>query len=138
LKVILYYKLRTFKLAMKSTTMILKFSLIVGFVYLLFCSFICICHRRQWDSYPLGFLVVGGIYLITDFYFERQDCRRTFIRKIFRNILTKPWELKYSSYANRQGNFKIEKNKLSKKLFWVSIGQKLNAESFIEQLLGIL
>jgi hypothetical protein len=44
-----YYKLRTFKLAMKSTTMILKFSLIVlGFsMVLLFCSFACICHRRS-------------------------------------------------------------------------------------------
>jgi hypothetical protein len=48
---------------------------------------------------------------------------------------------KYSSYAQIRELeiLKIEKEISYQKLFWVSIGQKkANAESFIEQLLGIL
>ncbi|MFB0909717.1 MAG: competence protein [Flavobacterium sp.] len=62
-----YYKLRTFKLAMKSATMILKFSLILlGFsMVLLFSSFaLAYAIGDRLDSYPLGFLLVGGIYLL--------------------------------------------------------------------------
>jgi uncharacterized protein YybS (DUF2232 family) len=62
-----YYKLRAFKMAMKSTTTILKFSLILlGFsMVLLFCSFaLAYAIGDYLDSYPLGFLVVGGFYLI--------------------------------------------------------------------------
>ncbi|PKH66774.1 competence protein [Flavobacterium sp. ALD4] len=62
-----YYKLRAFKMAMKSTTTILKFSLILlGFsMVLLFCSFaLAYAIGDYLDSYPLGFLVVGGFYLV--------------------------------------------------------------------------
>jgi hypothetical protein len=58
-----YYKLRTFKLAMKSTTMILKFSLIWDLVW--FCCFVLLLAYAigdHLDSYPLGFLVVEFIY----------------------------------------------------------------------------
>lgn len=63
-----YYKLRAFKLAMKSTTMILKFTLIFvcfGMV-LLFCSIAGALEiGKYFDNNPLGFLIVGGIYLVT-------------------------------------------------------------------------
>lgn len=61
-----YYKLRTFKLAMKSATMILKFTLILlSFsMVLLFCSFaLAYAIGDHLGSYSLGFLIVGGIYL---------------------------------------------------------------------------
>lgn len=61
-----YYKLRSFKMAMKSTTAILKFSLILLCIamVLLFCSFaLAFAFGNYFDSYPLGFLIVGGIYL---------------------------------------------------------------------------
>ncbi len=63
-----YYKLRGFKVAMKSTTMILKFTLIL----LCFCMVLLFCSIAAafaigvaLDSYALGFLIVGGIYLIS-------------------------------------------------------------------------
>jgi hypothetical protein len=72
-----YYKLRAFKLAMKSSTMILKFSMILlGFgMVLLFCSFaLAYAIGDYFDSYPLGFLFVGGIYLVsTGFLFLVRD-----------------------------------------------------------------
>jgi len=61
-----YYKLRSFKMAMKSTTAILKFSLISLFVVMIlfFCSFaLAFALGNYLDSYPYGFLIVGGIYL---------------------------------------------------------------------------
>jgi len=62
-----YYKLWGFKVAMKSTTMILKFTLIFlcfGMV-LLFCSVAgALAIGNSLDSYPLGFLIIGGVYLI--------------------------------------------------------------------------
>jgi hypothetical protein len=62
-----YYKLRAFKMAMKSATTILKFSLILlcFSMVLLFCSFaLAYAIGDYLDSYSLGFLVVGGFYLI--------------------------------------------------------------------------
>lgn len=63
-----YYKLRGFKVAMKLTTMILKFTLIFlcfGMV-LLFCSIAgALTIGKSLDNYALGFLIVGGIYLVT-------------------------------------------------------------------------
>ena len=62
-----YYKLRGFKLAMKSTTMILKFVLIAIalMMVLLFCSVAgAFAIGKALDSYALGFLIVGGIYLV--------------------------------------------------------------------------
>jgi hypothetical protein len=62
-----YYKLRGFKVAMKSTTMIVKFSLILFScaMVLFFCSVAgALAIGTAFRSYPLGFLAVGGFYLI--------------------------------------------------------------------------
>ena len=62
-----YYKLWGFKVAMKSTTMILKFSLIFLCLsmVLLFCSVAAaLAIGNSLDSYPLGFLIIGGAYLV--------------------------------------------------------------------------
>ena len=62
-----YYKLRTFKMAMKSTTTILKFSLILlGFsMVLLFLSLaLAFAIGNYFDSYPFGFLIIGVFYLL--------------------------------------------------------------------------
>ena len=62
-----YYKLWGFKVAMKSTTMIIKFSLILlcFSMVLLFCSVAAAFAIGIYlDSYALGFLIVGGIYLV--------------------------------------------------------------------------
>jgi drug/metabolite transporter superfamily protein YnfA len=64
---IAYYKLKGFKLAMKSTTMIVKFVLIFIFflMVLLFCSIagaFAIGHYLKNNA--LGFLIVGGVYLL--------------------------------------------------------------------------
>lgn len=61
-----YYKLWGFKVAMRSTTMILKFALIAMCLtmVLLFCSIaVAFAIGKALDSYALGFLIVGGIYL---------------------------------------------------------------------------
>lgn len=62
-----YYKLWGFKVAMKSTTMILKFTLIFLCLsmVLLFCSIAgALAIGKYFDSYCLGFLIIGGIYLL--------------------------------------------------------------------------
>jgi len=62
-----YYKLRSFKVAMKSTTMILKFTLIfISFsMVLLFCSIAgAMAIGNHFDNYPLGFLIMAGVYLV--------------------------------------------------------------------------
>ena len=62
-----YYKLWGFKVAMKSTTMILKFFLIsiCLMIFLLFISIAgAIALGQMMDSYPIGFLIVAGIYLV--------------------------------------------------------------------------
>jgi cytochrome c biogenesis protein CcdA len=62
-----YYKLWGFKVAMKSTTMILKFALIAISLtmVLFFCSLAgAFAIGQALDSYALGFLIIGGIYLV--------------------------------------------------------------------------
>jgi len=62
-----YYKLRGFKVAMKSTTMIIKFLLIFlcFLMVLLFCSIAGgFAMGKFLDSNALGFLIVAGVYLI--------------------------------------------------------------------------
>lgn len=66
-----YYKLWGFKVAMKSTTLIVKFALIAVclMIVLLFVSVagaLAIGHAL--GSYVLGFLAVAGIYLILVFF----------------------------------------------------------------------
>lgn len=64
---IAYYKLWGFKVAMKSTTLLVKFFLIAMclLVVLLFISIAGAMSLGQvFGSYPLGFLAVAGIYLV--------------------------------------------------------------------------
>ena len=64
---IAYYKLWGFKVAMKSTTLALKFFLIAIclVVVLLFVSVAgAIAIGKLLDSYVFGFLIVAGIYLV--------------------------------------------------------------------------
>ena len=72
-----YYRLRGFKMAMKSTTLILKFILIsIGLLLvLLFCSIAGAFAIGQYlNNYALGFLIVGGIYLVlTGLLFLNKD-----------------------------------------------------------------
>ncbi len=67
---IAYYKLWGFKVAMKSTTLILKFALIAFCltIVLLFVSVAgALAIGNALDSYILGFLAVAGIYMILVF-----------------------------------------------------------------------
>jgi hypothetical protein len=67
---IAYYKLWGFKVAMKSTTLILKFVLIAIclMIVLLFVSVAgALAIGNALDSYVLGFLAVAGIYMILVF-----------------------------------------------------------------------
>lgn len=62
-----YYKLRAFKIAMKSTTMILKLALIACCVLmvLLFLSIALAFYIGSYlSNYALGFLCVGGLYVL--------------------------------------------------------------------------
>lgn len=62
-----YYKLWGFKVAMKSTTLMLKFFLIALclMIVLLFVSIAgAMALGQLFQSYPLGFLAVAGIYLV--------------------------------------------------------------------------
>jgi len=62
-----YYKLWGFKVAMKSTTLILKFTLILlcFSMVMIFGSFAAAyAFGALFESNALGFLAVGGIYLI--------------------------------------------------------------------------
>lgn len=62
-----YFKLRTFKIAMQSTTMILKFTLIVlcFLMVLLFLSVaLALGLGSYFSNYGLGFLCVGGLYFV--------------------------------------------------------------------------
>lgn len=64
---IAYYKLWGFKVAMKSTTLMVKFMLIALCltIVLLFVSIAgAMALGKMFDSYPLGFLAVAGIYAI--------------------------------------------------------------------------
>ena len=67
---IAYYKLWGFKVAMKSTTLMLKFLLITMclMIVLLFVSVAgAFAIGKSLDSYALGFLIVAGVYLILAF-----------------------------------------------------------------------
>lgn len=72
-----YYKLWGFKVAMKSTTMVLKFALIAMALtmVLLFCSIAAaLAVGNALGSYALGFLIIAGFYLvITGFLFLIKD-----------------------------------------------------------------
>jgi hypothetical protein len=62
-----YYKLWGFKVAMKSTTMILKFTLIALTltIVLLFCSVAAaLAIGKALDNYAFGFLIVGGVFFV--------------------------------------------------------------------------
>ena len=62
-----YYKLWGFKVAMKSTTMMLKFALIamsLTMVLFFFSVAGAFASGEALDSYSLGFLIVAGFYLI--------------------------------------------------------------------------
>jgi hypothetical protein len=62
-----YYKLWSFKVIMKSTTMILKFTLIllcVSMVLLFGSVAAALAIGNYFGSYAIGFLSVGGMYLI--------------------------------------------------------------------------
>lgn len=62
-----YYKLWGFKVAMKSTTLLVKFLLITMclMIVLLFVSIAgAMALGQLFNSYPLGFLAVAGIYLV--------------------------------------------------------------------------
>jgi len=64
---IAYYKLWGFKVAMKSTTLALKFFLIAMclVVVLLFISIAgALALGLYFHSYPLGFISIAGIYLL--------------------------------------------------------------------------
>lgn len=64
---IAYYKLCGFKVAMKSTTLILKFTLIAIciMIVLLFMSVAAALAIGQvMDSYIMGFLIVAGVYFV--------------------------------------------------------------------------
>lgn len=61
-----YYKLRSFKMAMKSTTAILKISLIslcIVMILLFFSLALAFAIGNYLNSDPYGFLIVGGIYV---------------------------------------------------------------------------
>jgi hypothetical protein len=63
---IAYYKLWGFKVVMKSTTLALKFFLIVmclGIVLLFVSIAASLALAQYFHSYPLGFLCVAGFYL---------------------------------------------------------------------------
>ncbi len=64
---IAYYKLWGFKVAMKSTTLILKFALIAicMMIVLLFMSVAAaLAIGALMESYVVGFLIVAGVYLL--------------------------------------------------------------------------
>ena len=67
---IAYYKLWGFKVAMKSTTLMLKFFLIsiCLMIVLLFVSVAgSLAIGNLLDNYALGFLIVAGIYVVLAF-----------------------------------------------------------------------
>jgi uncharacterized membrane protein YagU involved in acid resistance len=68
---IAYYKLWGFKVAMKSTTMVLTFALIAISLtmVLFFCSIAgAFAIGKALDSYALGFLIIAGIYLVISLF----------------------------------------------------------------------
>jgi amino acid transporter len=62
-----YYKLWGFKVAMKSTTLLVKF-LLIALCLMIVLFFVSIAGAmalgQLFDSYALGFLAIAGIYLV--------------------------------------------------------------------------
>ncbi|WP_298397496.1 competence protein [Flavobacterium sp.] len=62
-----YYKLWGFKVAMKATTLLVKF-LLISICLMIVLFFVSIAGAmalgQLFDSYPFGFLAVAGIYLV--------------------------------------------------------------------------
>jgi succinate-acetate transporter protein len=64
---IAYFKLWGFKVTMKSTTVVLKFVLVLLFasLFILFASIaLALVIGKAMDNYIYGFLIVAGIYLL--------------------------------------------------------------------------
>ena len=64
---IAYYKLYGFKIAMKSTTLMLKLfllSIMLVIVTLFFSIALALAIGYALDNFAYGFLIVGGIYLV--------------------------------------------------------------------------
>lgn len=82
-----YYKLKIFKLIMKSTISILKFTLVLISVLmvLLFGSIgLAFALSDYFESYALGFLTVAGGYFIVSillFLFKRKLIEGPFLKK---------------------------------------------------------
>jgi hypothetical protein len=65
-----YYKLWFFKVAMKSTTMLLKIFLLAVMLVMVIVFFsiaAAIAIGYALDNFAYGFLIVGGIYLLSSF-----------------------------------------------------------------------
>ena len=87
-----YYKLKVFKLAMQSISLILKM-LLIGLclaVFLLFCSLaVSFAINDSLNSNYLGFLIVGGAVLFLycfDLRFQKEIGRRPYPKNVFKNI----------------------------------------------------
>ncbi|WP_291103626.1 MULTISPECIES: competence protein [unclassified Flavobacterium] len=64
---IAYYKLKSFKVAMKLTTLIFKFAFVFLFflIVLMFFSVAgALAIGKTLDNYVFGFLIIGGVYLV--------------------------------------------------------------------------
>ncbi|AWI25099.1 competence protein [Flavobacterium pallidum] len=69
-----YYKLWLFKVAMKSTTMLLKIfllSMVFVFVMLFFSIAGALAIGYALDNFAYGFLIIGGFYMIIGFFVYR-------------------------------------------------------------------
>jgi multidrug efflux pump subunit AcrB len=67
-----FYKLKFFKLSMKSMIIILKYSLILAFILMVvfFTSIgLAFALSNHFGSYIIGFCVVGGVYFILGLVF---------------------------------------------------------------------
>jgi len=86
-----YYKLKVFKLAMQSISLILKM-LLIGLclaVFLLFCSLaVSFAINDSLNSNYLGFLIVGGVYLLFTvlIYAFRKQLIESVILRMFSKI----------------------------------------------------
>jgi len=86
-----YQKLKVFKLAMLSTSLIVKI-LLVGLglsVFVLFCSLAgAIAIGEVLNNYPFGFLILGGLYLFLTIllYSVRKKVIEGLILRLFSKI----------------------------------------------------
>jgi uncharacterized membrane protein len=86
-----YYKLLGFKVAMKSLTLIIRYFLLILF-FLIFVIFVSISGAiligGKLDSYPLGFLIVSGVYLLLFImlYFMKSNFIHSSVLKNFSEI----------------------------------------------------